>query len=86
MRDRMSRCTCDQAPGQYQGPDEDCPAHGDPLLFADEVVRLRAELETWQGRYRSSVETYRDVAAEAARLRSELAAAQAMLRKAGNRG
>ncbi|MCT2594245.1 hypothetical protein LHJ74_30795 [Streptomyces sp. N2-109] len=39
--------------------------------FYEEATRLRAELDVWKGRYRSSVETYRDVTAEIARLRSD---------------
>jgi hypothetical protein len=45
MDHRMSRCTCNKAPCEYEGPDQDCPAHGDPLLFADENDRLRATIE-----------------------------------------
>jgi hypothetical protein len=57
------------------------------MAVADaETASLREELAAWQSRYRSSVETYRDVTAEVARLRSELDAANVMLRKAGNRG
>lgn len=36
-----------------------------------ENARLRAELEVWKGRYRSSVETYKDVTTEVARLKAD---------------
>lgn len=74
---RRDRCTCDPRPGE-PGPEQDCPAHGDPLIFADEVDRLRkeatevraaarAELEDQRAAKRTAAESadrFRDVVAD----------------------
>lgn len=38
-------CPCDPNPATTDGPQQECPLHGDGVTFVAEVLELRAELE-----------------------------------------